>query len=707
MFLQEFGKSRSHQNAVKVINDDGNNNDSFVLKIMNLGGLSEKIDDKKCSSGVAAIQQSNSTTLLPPVSPSYATPIRTSKRNLINIANAVLSPPLSSFPTMQILRKNCHSESASFDGSKMDTVDHEIEVEISEHSNILQPIMNPDIFTKLLETPRKFKRFEIFEQDQENAWNCNRKIPNSPSYPNYDKNPYVMFPDENMHDKALVEKDMDTLQLEKPQILDSGILQDILDLVNTTPSTSSNSVIPDDPNDNDFSSFTSSFLSGNSDMLTSEKIEEKRNESSFEALLSDHLNSSTFHKEEILEETDPTLLNIPRFHYPYGIPLGGKENCNDLNAVKELFRKYNDQIEMSHMKEICLASGLCPLWKQPLYNCISTSMSNFINFNGFTNWWKKFEENAHDEASRFVYILTNGSRNYLTADDFKPLIQDLIETLPSLSLLKEAEAFHHAYIKTVTARIFWSACHSWKKHISIAELRLSNLLKAIAMLEKAEINEEHEFFSYEHFYVIYCNFYLLDKDEKNYLTPFDLSLYSNCALTNLVVQRIFSGAVLSNSSMKQTIDYIAFVNFLLAEVDKCHPKSIEYWFRIMDLNGDGRISFDEMERFYNEIVVNVIRMDMDVLVFNDLVNMLKDMISPHSSTYFTLSDFKRSPSLARYFFNTFINWIKHIAQESCLLVKRNEVDSQFSDWNHFCKSEYEILLADLLDSDEKDWLIEF
>uniref|UniRef100_A0A0R3RWQ0 DUF223 domain-containing protein n=1 Tax=Elaeophora elaphi TaxID=1147741 RepID=A0A0R3RWQ0_9BILA len=53
------------------------------------------------------------------------------------------------------------------------------------------------------------------------------------------------------------------------------------------------------------------------------------------------------------------------------------------------------------------------------------------------------------------------------------------------------------------------------------------------------VNERSEFFRYEHFYVIYCNFYLLDKDEKNYLTPFDISLYSNSALTNLVVQRIF------------------------------------------------------------------------------------------------------------------------------------------------------------------------
>lgn len=47
------------------------------------------------------------------------------------------------------------------------------------------------------------------------------------------------------------------------------------------------------------------------------------------------------------------------------------------------------------------------------------------------------------------------------------------------------------------------------------------------MLERADVNEEREFFSYEHFYVIYCNFCILDTGDKNYLTPLDLSLYSN------------------------------------------------------------------------------------------------------------------------------------------------------------------------------------
>nr|CRZ23445.1 Bm9175 [Brugia malayi] len=752
----EWEESRIHQNVMEVTTDDGNNNDSLVIRVMDPGGSSEKTDDKNCIRGIVTTQQNSSTSLLPPTSASYIL-ASTSKHNLCSVISAamsqrnqIISAKFPILPASDISQKNC----TTFDEPKMDAINSGTEIEISEHLSVLpsltlkspenhgkdvmwnnqrklimdqicksfenavssdilddknessciSPIhLNPDIFTRLLETPKKFKWFEKFGQDQENAWNCSRQIAISPFDSNYNKNLYAMFPDGNTQQETLVAKNIDAL--ERPEILDDSVLQEYQQIVITNPEAISNDKVLDDLNVNDISWCTSSTLSENGNALTPEKIEEKRNESSFEVLLSSDLGSSTVHKVNILNETDPTSSSIPRFYYPCGIPHSGKESRKNLNAIKELFYKYNDRVDLSHMKEVCSASGLCTLWKQPLYNCISSPASNFINFNKFASWWKKFEANTHDETSRFVYILTSGKRNYLIADDFKALVQDLIETLPSLSFLKEAVAFHQPYIETVTARIFWAVCHSWKKYISTVELRLSNLLKAIKLLEIAEINEECEIFSYKHFYVIYCNFYMLDKGEKNYLTPSDLSFYSSSALTNLVVQRIFSGAVSLNSSMKQAIDYIAFVNFLLAEVDKCHPKSIEYWFRIMDLNGDGRISFDEMEQFYNEIVANVIRMGMDVITFNNLINMLKDMIPSHSSTYFTLSDLKRSPPMARYFFNTFINWVKHIAQESCPVDNRNRfmqgMDPQFSDWNRFCKMEYKILVADLLDSEEQ------
>ena len=46
------------------------------------------------------------------------------------------------------------------------------------------------------------------------------------------------------------------------------------------------------------------------------------------------------------------------------------------------------------------------------------------------------------------------------------------------------------------------------------------------------------------------------------------------------------------------LTYSDFIRFLLAEEDKSHPTAIEYWFRVMDIDGDGYISLYELEYFY-------------------------------------------------------------------------------------------------------------
>ena len=56
----------------------------------------------------------------------------------------------------------------------------------------------------------------------------------------------------------------------------------------------------------------------------------------------------------------------------------------------------------------------------------------------------------HDEASQFVFILTRGLRRYLLAEDFVPLIQDVVDTHPGLGFLKEATEFHSRYVHTVS-----------------------------------------------------------------------------------------------------------------------------------------------------------------------------------------------------------------------------------------------------------------
>jgi hypothetical protein len=64
----------------------------------------------------------------------------------------------------------------------------------------------------------------------------------------------------------------------------------------------------------------------------------------------------------------------------------------------------------------------------------------------------------------------------------------------------------------VIARIFYTVNRSWSGRISVSELRRSSFLATLRLLqEEDDINQVTDFFSYEHFYVIYCKFWELDK----------------------------------------------------------------------------------------------------------------------------------------------------------------------------------------------------
>ena len=108
------------------------------------------------------------------------------------------------------------------------------------------------------------------------------------------------------------------------------------------------------------------------------------------------------------------------------------------------------------------------------------------------------------------------------------MIQDVIETHPGLSFLKDAIEFHSRYIATVISRIFYNVNRSWSGKITLPELRASNLLQTLRMLEEEDdINQITEYFSYEHFYVIYCKFWELDKDHDLFISKYDLSKHSD------------------------------------------------------------------------------------------------------------------------------------------------------------------------------------
>ncbi|XP_078613117.1 serine/threonine-protein phosphatase 2A regulatory subunit B'' subunit delta-like isoform X2 [Branchiostoma floridae x Branchiostoma japonicum] len=394
----------------------------------------------------------------------------------------------------------------------------------------------------------------------------------------------------------------------------------------------------------------------------------------------------------------PSGSAIPRFYFPLGQPVS--EDGKELKKVSEVFGTIKEgkafKTDFGEIAKVCN----CPLyWKGPLFLAAGGDKLGCVTSASFQPLWKRIIQKYHDDYSRFMAIMTRMKGSYLTADDFVPLIQDVIDTHPGLTFLQEAQEFHSRYLHTVIARIFYTVNRSWSGQISIPELRRSNLLQVISSLEEEDdINQITDFFSYEHFYVIYCKFWELDTDHDLFISQQDLARHNDGAISSRMAERIFSGAVTRGSTVSREgkMSYTEFVWFLLAEEDKKHPTAIEYWFRCMDLDGDGLLSMYELEYFYEEQYNKMVSLGIEPMPFEDCLCQMLDMINPAIPGKISLRDLKQS-RMTPLFFDTFFNlekYLDHEQRDPFAAAKEAEDMEGMSDWERYAAEEYEMLVAD-------------
>ncbi|XP_057171799.1 serine/threonine-protein phosphatase 2A regulatory subunit B'' subunit alpha isoform X2 [Ursus arctos] len=343
----------------------------------------------------------------------------------------------------------------------------------------------------------------------------------------------------------------------------------------------------------------------------------------------------------------------------------------------------------------------CPLyWKAPMFRAAGGERTGFVSAQSFIAMWRKLLNDHHDDASKFICLLAKPSCNSLEQEDFIPLLQDVVDTHPGLTFLKDAPEFHSRYITTVIQRIFYTVNRSWSGKITSTEIRKSNFLQTLALLEEEEdINQITDYFSYEHFYVIYCKFWELDSDHDLYISQADLSRYNDQASSNRIIERIFSGAVTRGKTVQKEgrMSYADFVWFLISEEDKRNPTSIEYWFRCMDVDGDGVLSMYELEYFYEEQCERMEAMGIEPLPFHDLLCQMLDLVKPATDGKITLRDLKRC-RMAHIFYDTFFNLEKYLDHEQRdPFAVQKDVENEGpepSDWDRFAAEEYETLVAE-------------
>ena len=141
--------------------------------------------------------------------------------------------------------------------------------------------------------------------------------------------------------------------------------------------------------------------------------------------------------------------------------------------------------------------------------------------------------------------------------------------------------------------LFFKADADTDGRLSLRDFSQSGFLENLEQLdERNQCSEQFNFFSYDYFYVICCIFNELDVDENGLIGRQEIEHYCRHSISVLTLDRLFAGAAmpLSGKGEQPQMTYEDFVRFILVEEDKGSSTAIHFWFRLLDLDGDGALT---------------------------------------------------------------------------------------------------------------------
>ncbi|KAE9007889.1 Serine/threonine protein phosphatase 2A regulatory subunit [Phytophthora rubi] len=329
----------------------------------------------------------------------------------------------------------------------------------------------------------------------------------------------------------------------------------------------------------------------------------------------------------------------------------------------------------------------------------------------FQSYWMR-EMAPCDSVERFFRVVKQPKNDFIERDDFAPFLHELLKYHPGLEFLGGTPEFQEKYALTVVVRIFYSVDRDSSGRITLRKLRRSNLISAFNTVDEEEdINKVNSYFSYEHFYVLYCKFWELDTDHDFLLSPDDLVRYGGHALTRIIVDRIFergrrpfARVQTLTAEEKKKMSYEDFIYFMLSEEDKANPVSIRYWFELIDTNEDGVLRADEMRVFYRHQIHRMECLGHEVVPFEDILCQMSDLLHPEKEGEFYHTDFVRPDKIrvSGVFFNVLFNLSKFIEfeQRDPFLLRQQLAEPELTDWDRYARAEYARLAMEEESRDE-------
>ncbi|PIK41334.1 putative serine/threonine-protein phosphatase 2A regulatory subunit B'' subunit gamma [Apostichopus japonicus] len=230
-------------------------------------------------------------------------------------------------------------------------------------------------------------------------------------------------------------------------------------------------------------------------------------------------------------------------------------------------------------------------------------------------------------------------KGYLKESDLENYILELIPTLPQLDGLEKS--FYSFYVCTAVRKFFFFLDPMRTGKIKIQDILACSFLDDLLELRDEELPkdaQESNWFSAPSALRVYGQYLNLDKDHNGMLSKEELSKYGTNTLTDVFLDRVFQECLTYDGEM----DYKTYLDFVLAMENRKEPQSLQYFFRLLDVQKRGYLNVFALNFFFRAIQVQMQQHGQEPVSFADVKDEIFDMVRPSDPLHITLQDLIQS-----------------------------------------------------------------
>ncbi|KAH6937570.1 hypothetical protein HPB50_001723 [Hyalomma asiaticum] len=229
-------------------------------------------------------------------------------------------------------------------------------------------------------------------------------------------------------------------------------------------------------------------------------------------------------------------------------------------------------------------------------------------------------------------------QGYLREPDLEAYIKELIPSLPQINGIEQT--FHSFYVCTALRKFCFFLDPLRTGRIKIQDILCCPFLDDLTELRSDKLTStelDTNWFSATSALKVYGDYLNLDRTRNGMLSKSELARYGKGTLTEAFIDRVFQEC----QTYEGEIDYKTYLDLVLALENRKEPQALQFFFRILDINGRGYLDVFSLNYFFRDIQEQMREHGQEPVKFEDVKDEIFDMVKPEDPCRITLKDLIR------------------------------------------------------------------